>query len=437
MAHRDDSGVVRRRTAWRPADGSRRAGGAPPPAAHKYETLVDSEGSDSRWRGVDVVSLLIAFLVAVGGIVAVAWTAHFATRGAVHRAIVPRGGKGGGGGGGGGGGSSSGGTSGGGGGGGGTVSEPPSVTTPPLVIVNDNSMNTTTFTIIPLTDAYSSDAIAAAVAGITAQNTDLAATWGFQVAFVDPSTVTTTGTDGTITFAAGVVPVFLINTGTVDGAAAYHYVALPVVNGEGVAQTGLAPIYTEVDTRTGVAYIPQTYLLQPGASFVVVYADYSPQLPYPLSHEALETCGNPACALSVPSLEPDGDPVPRELCDWLEMGSAGAATYLRAGVAVANFVLPAWFDAQTEYQTPSPPRYDFLGVLHAPLTALTDSAGDVAPVALARALPAHHMPAAKLPRLRSAVHDAARARVAAARGVPLAHVPAPFIFGATAAARAA
>lgn len=74
-----------------------------------------------------------------------------------------------------------------------------------------------------------------------------------------------------------------------------------------------------------------------------------------LSHEVLEAWGDPGCNYWASS--DDGVLHALELCDAVE-----ADSYLRNGVSVSDFVLPAWFDPQAKGPT------NFLRTLTKPFT---------------------------------------------------------------------
>lgn len=75
------------------------------------------------------------------------------------------------------------------------------------------------------------------------------------------------------------------------------------------------------------------------------------------SHEIVETTIDPFCNMFALTGDESGEAISDEPCDAVEDGS-----YQKHGVAVSNFVLPAWLDIEGEAP------FDFMGKLSAPMT---------------------------------------------------------------------
>jgi len=76
------------------------------------------------------------------------------------------------------------------------------------------------------------------------------------------------------------------------------------------------------------------------------------------SHEAIEIFGD--AEVSTWNSTPGGDLTAHELCDAVE-NDTYTIPMNGTNVAVSNFLLPAWFDAN-----PQIPKFDYMGNLHAP-----------------------------------------------------------------------
>ncbi len=87
-----------------------------------------------------------------------------------------------------------------------------------------------------------------------------------------------------------------------------------------------------------------------------------------VSHEVIETFGDPGCDLSWPM--PNGSKVDFELSDPVEADSYPITVTIGSDarvVMVSNFVTPAWFGL-ADGAASARPLYDFLGKLTAPFT---------------------------------------------------------------------
>jgi hypothetical protein len=112
----------------------------------------------------------------------------------------------------------------------------------------------------------------------------------------------------------------------------------------------LAVVQQQIDVNGALAY----HTVDGGRPEIVVSAEvaeaYGSSLGECLSHEVLETLGDPDCGTVMAT--PDGRQWYREACDPVQAGS-----YTIDGVKVSDFVLPSWFEPG------STGRWSWLGTL--------------------------------------------------------------------------
>jgi hypothetical protein len=131
---------------------------------------------------------------------------------------------------------------------------------------------------------------------------------------------------------------------------------------------GAAGHHTETTAGRTTGVVAVDSLLAAGYSLT----EGSDSISAVLSHECLETCGDPYVNAWAQMASGELDAI--ELCDRVQ-----AQSYLKRGISVSNFLLPHAFDAMA----PKGAKFDFLGVLRHPF--------DVAPGGYAVRMVAGHM----------------------------------------------